>query len=485
MIQLRPYQERWINDRSRFKLAVKAARIGLSYGTGVDHIFRRLEQPGTTTTVLSASQSQSIEFVDVCKKNIQAIGAVAAVYDEKWKDDLGETDFTVQRVQFANGSRIMALAANPRTARGYPGDAVLDEFAHHMDSYAIWAAVFRQVALGNRLDALSTANGEQGKFFDLAKDLGLTEGIAPRPNPVRKGPWSGHWIDVHMAVKDGCPINIEEMREGIKDEDTFAQEFLCVFLKATGAWLPIELIQQAEDSGATISWPPGYAARGSLFGGIDVARDHDQTVLWLVERLGDIRMTRMILPLYAMSFPKQYEALDPWVRMSTRTAIDRTGMGVALQDLLDQTNGGRVMGVSFGGTNDQGVRMKVDLAVKLKRALEASRFRIPYDPQIRVELQSIKREATSTGVKFDAPRIEIESAVSGAKKMKRYAHADRFWAAALAEFACDGGVDAAMDSSGVQVGGRQPEDGREVLTGVSRGGGDFIQRNRGSRWQQS
>ena len=483
MIQLRASQQRWIDDRSRFKLAVKAARIGFSYATGVDHILRRLENQGSTTTVLSASQSQSIEFVQVCQKNIQAIGAVAQVYDERWKDDIGETDFTVQRIQFANGSRIMALAANPRTARGYPGDAVLDEYAHHQDSYAIWAAVFRQVALGNRLDALSTPNGEQGKFYDLAKDLGLTDGVAPSINPVRKGPWSGHWIDVHRAVAEGVPINIEEMREGIKDQDTFAQEFLCVFLKATGAWLPIELIQQAEDSGATVDWPAGYVSRGALYGGIDVARDHDQTVLWLVERIGDIRMTRMVMPLHAVSFPKQYDALDPWARLCTRTAIDSTGMGIALYDLLNQTNGGRVMGVSFGGTNDNGVRMKVDLAVRFKRILENSHFRLPYDPQIWIELQSVKREATATGVRFDAPRIEMESAVAGGAKQKRYAHADRFWAAALAEFACDNGVEAAMTGSPVQIGGREKQTGRdEILAGTSRGGGDFIKRDRRSRW---
>jgi phage FluMu gp28-like protein len=64
---------------------------------------------------------------------------------------------------------MLALPANPRTARGYPGNAILDEFGHHEDSYAIWAAVARQVALGHKLRVLSTPNGEQGKFFDLAQ----------------------------------------------------------------------------------------------------------------------------------------------------------------------------------------------------------------------------------------------------------------------------------------------------------------------------
>ena len=184
-----------------------------------------------------------------------------------------------------------------------------------------------------------------------------------------------------MAVAGGCPINIDEMREGIKDADTWAQEFCCAFLKATGSWLPIELIQQAEDSGATVDWPAGYVARGSLCSGIDVARSHNQTLLWLVERLGDIRMTRLVLPLFDVPFPKQYSILDPWVRMTTRTALDATGMGIALYDLLEQTNGGRVMGVSFGGTNDNGVRMKVDLAVKFKRAFQRC-SRVRYSPKL-------------------------------------------------------------------------------------------------------
>jgi phage FluMu gp28-like protein len=436
VLQLRSYQQEWIDDPARFKIAVKAARIGFSYGTGVDHIFRRLAKPGTTSTILSAGQAQSVEFVETCQKNIQAIGAVAQLDQTKWADEISETDFTVQRIRFANGSRIMALACNPRTARGYPGDVVLDEFAHVQDSYAIWAAAFRQTALGNRMDVLSTPNGEQGKFFEVASDLGLTDGFDT--GRIRKGPWSGHWVDVFKAVEQGCPIVIEEMREGIKDEDTFNQEFRCFFLKATGAWIPPELILAAQDAGATVDWPAGYVARNPLFSGIDVARDRDQTVLWLVERIGDVKWTRLVFPLHSVPFPKQHKLLNPWVHMTRKSAIDKTGMGSALFDYLDESNPGRVMGVSFGGTNDDGVRMKVDLAIRLKKSLESFRWRLPADAQIRQEFQSIKREATPTGVTFDAPRIEVQSAVSGAKTKKLYAHADRFWAAALADLAADG-----------------------------------------------
>src|SRR5579864_4450454 len=127
VIQLRPYQQRWVMDGSRFKGAVKSARIGFSFGTGIEAILDCLARP-TTWTVLSASKAQSVEFVEQAQKNIEAIGATAQAYQEPFADELGKTDITQTRIEFPNGARIIALPANPRTARGYPGNAILDEF---------------------------------------------------------------------------------------------------------------------------------------------------------------------------------------------------------------------------------------------------------------------------------------------------------------------------------------------------------------------
>jgi phage FluMu gp28-like protein len=391
---------------------VKSARIGYSFGTGIEAILDSLENV-TTWTVLSASKAQSIEFVETCQKNVQAIGAVAQTFDEPFVDELGATEITQQRIQFGNGSRIIALPANPRTARGYPGNAILDEFAHHEDSYAIWAAIVRQTALGHKLRALSTPNGEQGKFYDLAKDLGLTDGVSPNPEGfVKKGVWTGHWVDVHRAAAEGCPIDAEAMRDAIKDDDTFAQEFLCVFLKSVSSWIGLDLIQAAEDAGATVLWPAGYVPQGALYAGIDVARDRDKSVLWLDEVIGDVSWTRGVISHHGMPFPQQHKEFKPWVEMTSRTCIDSTGMGVALYDYLALDAPGRVMGINFAGTNDAGVKLKTDLAIRLKKRFESGKKRIPYSPDIRSAIGSIKREVTSGGVKFDAPRIEVDSAAA-------------------------------------------------------------------------
>jgi len=168
----------------------------------------------------------------------------------------------------------------------------------------------------------------------------------------------------------------------------------------------------------TIDWPAGYVARCPLFAGIDVGRERDLTVMWIDEQIGDVAWTRAVLPLHAMPFPKQQRELEPWVKLTRRTAIDSTGMGIALYDYLNEHCGGTVMGVNFAGSNDGGVKMKTDLAIRLKRNFEKSRNRIPYDPQIRTEFQAIKREATASGVKFDAPRIAQTSTSTRPRKRR-------------------------------------------------------------------
>jgi phage FluMu gp28-like protein len=458
VIPLRPYQQWWVDDRSRFKIAVKSARIGFSFGTALEAVLDCLENPKTTWTILSASKPQSVEFIETCSNLLKAMGGTAEMFaDEDFYDVFGKIEAIQQRITLPNGSRMIALPANPRTARGYPGNAILDEFAHHEDSYAIWAAITRQVSLGHKVRVLSTPNGEQGKFYDLCKELGLTDGAAPAHNFLMYKGWSCFWIDADMAIEQGCPINMQEMRELIKDDDIVNQEFYCVFIPSAGAWLPLELIQRCEDPAASADWPFGYQARSALYGGLDVGRTQDQTIFILKEKLADVLWTRMVLPLHSMPLTKQAELLSPYILQTRITSMDSTGMGIGLYDMLNKSCPGRVMGVNFAGSSrlrqdekqkrsqstgknsaDGAVRMKTDLAIKLKKSMEDMRERLPYDLQLRTELQAIKRVPTASGVTFDAPRIAIETGVAGGKKQKGFAHADRFWAFALATYAASG-----------------------------------------------
>jgi phage FluMu gp28-like protein len=457
-LPLREYQKRWVADQSRFKIAVKSARIGFSFATCLEAVLDCIATDNATWTVLSASKAQSVEFIETGHRLVELMAGTAELYkDEDWWDELGRIEAIQQRITFPNGARIIALPANPRTARGYPGNAILDEFAHHEESYAIWAAITRQVALGHKVRVLSTPNGEQGKFYDLCKELGLTDGFAPEHNFTQYRGWSIHWIDANMAIADGCPINMQEMRDLIKDDDIVNQEFYCAFLKSGGAWLPLDLIKAAESDSATLNWPGGYIAMGPLFGGIDVGRFTNRTTFWLKEKVGDVLVTRLVMALHNMPFPEQGRLLAPWVKLSRITSIDSTGMGIGLFDILNEMCPGKMMGVNFAGSSrlrdeekkkhpalssvtDGAVRLKVDIAMKLKASLESSKERIPYSLDIRTELQAVKRTATASGVTFEAPQIAIETGVAGGKKQKAFAHADHFWGCGLATYAANSNV---------------------------------------------
>ena len=300
----------------------------------------------------------------------------------------------------------------------YPGNAILDEFAHHEKSYAIWAAVIRQTALGHKLRALSTPNGEQGKFFELARQFGMIEQQIGVTDVVKRGPWSAHYIDVYGAVAEGCPINIEEMKAGVGDDDTWQQEFCCAFLKNAGAWLPPELIGTSEERAAIdlapeqAAWvklqqedvsqaisdytpvrvPPALQPRGYVTAGIDVARDHDATCFWMDEWITKTAWTRHVLWIHGRSFPVQFRLLRPLVAFCDRVAIDSTGMGIALYDMLSEAYPGRIVGINFAGTKPReegnaassikreeagrSIRLKVDLALRLKKQMEEGKARL-------------------------------------------------------------------------------------------------------------
>jgi hypothetical protein len=87
-----------------------------------------------------------------------------------------------------------------------------------------------------------------------------------------------HWCDVYHAVEQGCPVNIDELREAAGDEDTWLQEYCCVFLADAENYIPMELVVACESEQATIDLPANFIARGRLFLGIDIGRKKDRSV---------------------------------------------------------------------------------------------------------------------------------------------------------------------------------------------------------------
>ncbi len=432
--QLYPYQRRWVEDESRFKIACKARQIGFSFAAAWRVVDRRLETPGLTVW-LSASERQALEAMEHVRRFCRELKAIALFEDEV----VAGTEIKQHMMRLGNGSRIIALPANPDTVRGFAGDVVLDEFAFHRDADAIWRAAFATATRGFQIEVISTPNGARGKYYELARSAGLVDSelaSAAFPDSL----WSPHRVDLPTARAQGFVVDVESLRAAIADEDAWQQEYCCRFLAEAAHYIPPQLVVAAEHSAATATLPSlAEALRGPCYLGVDIGRQRDLTVFWLIEAedfsrtLGtpDARrfVTRAVLALERQPFARQREALDALLALRAtdenrttgssyaikRCAIDATGLGSMLAEELHARWGARVEPVVFTAA------IKEDLAVRVKRFLEERRLKLPYDAAVRAALAAVKRTVTPAGnIRFDADRTE------------RAAHADHFWALALA-----------------------------------------------------
>ena len=302
-IRLLAYQRRWVEDRSSLKMVVKARQIGYSFAATLQALLRCLEHK-TTWILLSKGERQSKLLMEKVQEHIQSCGIVAQAFESSFFEETSQKQL---EVRLPNGSVIYGLPSNPDTARGYSGNVTLDEFAFHADAAKIYSALFPTITRGYALEVISTPNGQQGKFFELAKAAGLIDAeIGSRKWEVGKeneGPqtsqtarrlrqpaglvgaeigsrkwkvgkkapaatapylllptsdsrtWSPHWCDVYEAVRQGLKIDIGLLRAGCDDESTFQQEFCCQFVSTAENFFSPELLAACLSAEASTDIP--------------------------------------------------------------------------------------------------------------------------------------------------------------------------------------------------------------------------------------
>lgn len=357
--------------------------------------------------ILSRGERQAREAMNEgVKLHLRALQAGFKEYDLPFGADVRSLE-----VELPGGSRITALPANPDTARGFSANVLLDEFAFHQDSRAIWRALFPVISKpGLKLRVISTPNGKANKFYELMT----------ASDPI----WRKHQTDIYQAVADGLPRDIEELRRGVGDEDAWAQEYELKWLDEAHAWLSFELISACEHADAG---EPGAYQGGACYVGVDIAARNDLFVIWVVEQVGDVHWTREVIARRGVSFAEQDALLDEVMRRYrvVRVCMDQTGMGEKpVQDAQRRHGEARIEGVLFTGPN------KVTLATRGKQAFEDRQIRIPEgDHALRADLHKLQKVTGPTGT----PRFVADSDSAG--------HADRAWACFLALNAADTGAE--------------------------------------------
>lgn len=399
-IELLPYQKQWIEDDSRFKIGMWSRQIGKTFCTTLELVLDCLkaESQGRRSrwVYLSRGERQAAEAMNEgVKRHLKALEIGFQAYELDY-----EGQYKALEVTMPGGSKITALPANPDTARGFSAGCVLDEFAFHQDSRAIWQALFPVISAGHKLRVISTPNGKQGKFYELITSTDPT--------------WNRHICDIYQAVGQGLPRDVEKLRQAINDEDAFRQEFLLEFLDEASAWLPYDLINTVEHTEA--GNPEGYQGN-PVYLGLDLAMRRDLWVATVLELVGDVLWCREIVARRRPSYAERESIIAGLFERYTvaRLCVDQTGLGEDITQRYQRLYGEfRVEGILFTAPN------KLALANGIKEAFEDRKIRIPIDPQLREDLHKIKKLVTATG----AVRFDADSDSQG--------HADRFWSLALA-----------------------------------------------------
>ncbi len=416
------YQRSWLDDLSRLKIYLKSRQIGVTFVETLD-LVQRCMTSRQKWYYLSVSEARAAEAIEYAALHCLAIGALGAKRSEGWLE-FERVKYRHCTITFPNGSQIIGLPANPRTARGASGNLVLDEFAHHLDPRGIWEAAHPITMWGYHLHVISTPNGQQGEFFRLwtkgrsvepeAVDAGLARGFDPI-NDL----WSRHRTDIHEAANDGHPVNVAQQRELAGTEDIWRQEYLCAFLDEALAWIPYTLLQTCTSSSATLQLDSSQPPVGSCYLGFDVGRKQDLSVVWLNELStavdSKVATTRAVITLDRAPFELQRQVLWDVFGVARRGHIDCTGIGAQLsEETVERFGELRAKGVPFAGTTP------AKLATQVRGAMERRELLVPDDESIRRDFHSVRRTYTDTGKQsFDAER-------------GKDGHADRFWSCALA-----------------------------------------------------
>ena len=452
-VHFRKYQQPVFFDHTtKTQLIHWSRQIGKSYTLAAWAVDRLLRFPGRLVTVLSNSRDNGAEFVvkveEICRRLggvIESIEAESNQDELNAASDLSE-DLKYEAMRFevritvkGRTGRIKVLAANPRTARGFSGDLILDEFAFHEDSTAIWEAA--EPIISSNPDFLcrisSTGNGKRNMFYQL-----ISAGEIPYCRVRRSDAWAMGERKIY-SILSGKEITPDDARKQAADKRAYDQNYECAFNDENAVLLTQELISAAERANIPIdeqAWSVAsvqrmYRAEGELFMGQDFARVGDLSVQAVFEKVGRIKRIIGLLIMADMRISAQFAEVQKVCLLPKfrRACFDMTGNGLGLFEMSEEAFGtSRIEGVNFSSTEPVTDRIRAEgrkaptakvteiMATNLVAEFEDKTIELMADRALRDDLRKPEKITSPGG------RVSI-AAVRDVKD-----HADRFWAIALA-----------------------------------------------------
>jgi len=435
-LKLEPYQIRFLNDHSNFRIVNKSRQIGFSTVISGEGFAKAIMNPGYRANYVSVNQTEASDKIEIARNLYHSIsddfGGEAGIKPVLWND-------SEQELSFHRPPNVATMVSQPASSaiRGGRKDIYFDEFAHIRDAKKLYQAAIPAITRGDsRLTIVSTPLGQSGLFYDIASNSDAYPEYSRHSVP---------WWECQAMVKDGfieeaiasaadmgtaervqkfgTPKLLTILRSFGGDLQSFATEYEATFVDETSAYYPWELIVNAVDDTHSM-WrelPPGWEPQGSVAIGVDLAKERDESVFTVVEfieaedgeRTAHVRLVKSSQDTY----DSQLSYLLKLIKQSkaTRVSIDQTGVGAMfVESAKSQVGSSMIEGVVF--TN----AIKERWATKFKGELQGvPTVRYPRHSDLMRQIHGIRRTKSEAGFyKF--------SGGSGAKRD------DYFWSLCLA-----------------------------------------------------
>jgi hypothetical protein len=403
--------------------------------------------------------------------------------------------------------RILVLSASPRTARGFSGDLILDEFAHQEDAEMIWDAAEPIISSNPEFQVCiaSTHNGNGTLFSRMIRDgyptasIKLSDawhmGRGSRPHieefrdrwmkldPDNCRRWweqtkgepqpqdrivisslkhknaDGTMKELTPEEREAESDNPKLYRQNYENEPTDGNNNPILSWEAIRRCCTASLFSPDRNAWGDSTIEMLSRTLGDVLVGQDFARQGDLSVVSLL-LAGDRLRHIARLEMRDVSSPEQRRQMERLIKALgqrvQRVCIDMTGNGTGLAEELADRYGSLILPVHFGRSVDLDEAMRLDgdkrgtmpiperMAIDLARAFDDGLIEIPDDSVLLDDLRK-------------PYRVQSGNRVSIAAAKTAEGHADRFWSLALAlhgHYVSGFGAWTAQDVQGAMVGGR-------------------------------
>lgn len=421
----RPFQKKWIQDKSRQKIVEKSRRTGYTFGSAFEWNIDALLEDGDSSMWISRSEKLAKQF---SKKYLMLWTRVT--------NDLVERDFINARfvnageVSYPNGHNILMLSSSVDAVAGFGGRVGIDEFALHPNQAELFDVASPAIMYGDRLQVISTHRG-RGVFYDFVQDA-KQEGSA----------WSYHKCDIKDAIADGIvqvvnnlrerkglpPVSdnsfYTEIRDTARSDNAFMQEYMCKPSDESNAVLSYDLIRSCVVPEKKIINKDG---KGRQYFGYDFGLTVNPSCMIRLEESGTSKESKLSVRKYSFikdkRFANQKSLAMRMMDKCHRGAMDAGAQGSQMAQELEEHYKNKFEGVMLTGS-----RTRAEMANLVWRMFDEGRIEVPDDDVIIEHLFAIKKEEA------DGKQTRIYSEGTSNKDD----HADFFWALALALYSHGG-----------------------------------------------